>query len=32
MMNITDNSKSHRHISIEIVNAEKTETTWDEYR
>ena len=27
MMNITDNSKSHRHISIEIINAEKTETT-----
>ena len=23
---------NNRHISIEIINSEKTEITWDEYR
>ena len=31
---INDNNDkySNRHISIEIINFEKTETTWGEYR
>ena len=27
-----DKYNSNRHILIEIINFEKTETTWDEYR
>ena len=27
-----DKYNNNRHISIEIINFEKTETTWDEYR
>ena len=26
-----DKYSNNRHISIEIINTEKSETTWDEY-
>ena len=29
---ITHNYNSNEHISIKIINSEKTETIWDEYR